>query len=185
MDEKVIRLKASFKGIISSLLFLLLKFIITFSFFTFINRVKNGIFNRNDIGFRSSFANPMDSTTSLPDLAILYLIYIGITISLIFLGILLYRVITLLMKVSNKAIFDYNNEKIITAKRTSPFTKLTEENIFYKIIEASVSQNHIERLFNTGKLYIAYLVLGETDSHIRYVEMDYIEAPFKAKKKLI
>jgi len=185
MEEKAIILKASFKGIISNLLLLILKFSITLIGFSLISRMKNIVFNKYSIGFRSSLVNPLNSDISLVDFGILYLSYILTVVLVVYLVIVLYQILSLLMAIPAKATFDYNREKIIIKKNISPFTMISEENVFNKIIEVTVSQNYIQRLLNTGTLYVEYLVLSEVDSHIRDIEFKYLLSPFEVKKKLI
>ncbi|KAB3531574.1 hypothetical protein [Alkaliphilus serpentinus] len=185
MEEKVISLKACFKGILSDLLILVLKLSLAFGFFLVINGYKNTLYNRYDIGFRSSLVNPLKTDISLTDFVLLYLTYIILVILLSFLLYVIYKIISLLVKVPGKTTIDFAKEKIIIKKNISPFTKIDEEILFYKIIEAGVRQNLLQRILETGDLYMEYLVLSETDSHIRGLEIKYISSPYQVKKKLL
>ncbi|SCY86605.1 hypothetical protein [Alkaliphilus peptidifermentans] len=185
MDEKIICIQSSFKGIIGSLLFLLFKLLITIITYSFFIRIKNNIFHRYNMGFRDSLVSPLATKLSLTDFALLNLSYIAIALLIAFLGVLLYEILSLLMESHNRTTFDCINNKIIINKSISLVTRIDEVNLFYKVILVRVSQNYLQKLLNTGNLYVELLSLSEIDFHITVVEIKYIESPFEVKKQLI
>jgi len=175
----------SFYGIMGEFLKrLLLLLIYTIVFFT-TNGYKKSFFSNNEItsvtDFLSKKIMKFDFVNILP-LILITLMFIVLAI-LVFLSLL--KTIKLFYNINRKITVDFSQGKIVIVSYSFPFFKNIEKDKFDTIITVNMEQGFMDRLFNSGKLYVEYLVSSKVDSSSVSFEIPYVSMPAKSLEELL
>lgn len=181
MENEVLVLKTTFKGIFGDFIRKVIGLIIAYIIYLFGRNILSGLYEKNNIvSIKASlFDIPIMS------LVIIVLIYIIFVVVFIMSIVTICRLIKLLWELSNITIVDFTEEKINTIKYEFPFTKEEYQSKFNRIIKVEIQQKLIDRLINTGGFYIEYLVNSKLDSKLKSFEIMHIENPVGKRAKLI
>lgn len=185
MNNNEIIIKGSFAGIRGELfkrVFLLIIYGIVF--FT-TNGYRKSFYSDNEITSVSSFLTKkitnFDFMGTLP-LLIIILIFIFLAI---FIFSSLLKTIKLFYNINRKITVDFFSGKIVMVSYSFPFFKNVEHDKFDNIITVNIEQAFMDRFFNSGKLYIEYLVSSKVDSSSVSFEIPHVYRPSKALKELL
>lgn len=184
MDSINITINSSIKGILGKLTKRILILLLLFVCFIVFQNIKSnaakvaGLKIATDYSINNLLDNPVQA-------AIMLMVVIANFVLFVIAVTIIYKIINLFYETSKKLTFEYDNGKIITESHFPPFQRLIEENKFTEIIEVEVYQNAIDKYLNTGNIYIEFVACNAIDSQLRYVEINFVEDPFKIKDKLI
>jgi hypothetical protein len=123
--------------------------------------------------------------TNVDIIAILALIFIFYIIIAVLFIREFYKTILLFYNIPGKVTIDYDTMKITSKTYSFPFNVQVDENKFDDIINVVVTQDLSKKLFNSGDLYIEFLVNSKLDSQLRNIEIPNISTPFKIKRDLL
>jgi hypothetical protein len=185
MSNNEIVVQGSFYGIRGELLkrvFLLIAYGIIF-FIT--NQYRKSFYYDNGITSASTFLAKKLTGFNFSDilpLLIIILIFIFITILTFS---CLFKTIKLFYNINRKITVDFFQGKIVMVSYRFPFFKNVEQDKFDNIITVNIEQSFMDRFFNTGKLYIEYLVSSKVDSSSVSFEIPHVYRPSKALKELL
>jgi len=174
-------LKPHFLGIVGDLIIRGFFLGVTYMIFNFVNGFREGIYERYDVDFLSSFTLDIE----IMDLAILLLIYIVSVILIYFLIRFFIKFFAVWYQLGGKAILDYDQGKIIATKMKFPFNRVSIESKWHDIIEVEIEQTIFDQAFDTGTVTIEYLVLSDVDSQMKDIQLKNLKNPEKIKKRLL
>ena len=185
MSNNEITIQGSFLGIRGELfkrVFLLVVYGIIF-FIT--NQYRKSFYSNNEITSTSTFLTKKLTGFNFSDilpLLIIILIFVFLAI-LIFSSLL--KTIKLFYNINRKITVDFFQGKIMMVSYSFPFFKNVEQDKFDNIITVNIQQAFMDRFFNSGKLYIEYLVSSKVDSSSVSFEIPHVYRPSKALKELL
>lgn len=178
MENGAIVLKTNIQALIGNLSKKIIVVLISTAFCLAGIRLKNYVADKYDIT-ESIFKAELLGTISM------IIVYIVLGILAILLLISLYKFFGLFYELKRVTNIDFVREKILIQSYEFPFDKQTEEKKFNKIVGVEISQKSIDRMFNSGTLYIEYLVQSKNDSKLRGFEVPYVLNPVAVKDKLL
>jgi len=127
-------------------------------------------------------ADNITSTGKLIALLVIFILYISLV--LLTLSSIM-KIIKLFYYIKRQITVDYIQGKITRTRYGFPFSKNVEEDKFEKIITVSVRQNLMDRIFNSGSLYIEYLVTSSVESSTISFIIPFVYDPSVVMEKLL
>jgi hypothetical protein len=182
LDKNLVTIRGSFRGIAGDFLKNIL--ILTFTIFVYVicSDIKGQYYTEYNIESFWKFVTELQH----PDvMAIISLIFISYAVLLWVSLRSAFKIIVLLYETLKTTVIDFNNGKIITTSYSFPFSKEVDENKFNEIININITQDLLQRLFNTGDVTIEYLTYSKVDSQLRNLEVTYVVKPFAIKPEMI
>lgn len=179
MDKGTIVIKTNFKALMDSLIKRLIVLIVVLGICLGGNKFKNYVaekFNITDSIFKA--ADPLGIVSMV-------LVYIVLGILVVLLLISLFKFLAVFYELKRVTVIDFVREKITIQSYDFPFEKQIEEKRFNKIVGVDILQKSLDRLVNSGTLYVEYLVLSKNDSKLRGIEIPNVTNPIKIKEKLL
>ena len=185
MGNNEICIKGSFYGIRGELLKRVTLLIIYSFIFLFTKNYKDQFYSTNKISTLTKFLS--DKFVSLDFMKLAPLIIVAIVLIILFFLTIssLFKTIKLLYFLKRKITFDFFQGKITMVTYSFPFFKHTEEDKFENIVTVNVEQSLLDRFFNSGKLYIEYLVSGRVEPTSLSIEIPQVYRPSRILKELI
>lgn len=182
-NNNEITIKGSFYGIRGELLkrglFLLalgIVYLLTKSY-------KSKFFNDNQVTSIIDFVTKnIFSPEKIIVLLVLVILYIFIIISTIK---NVYTIIKLFYNIPREIQVDFFQGKIKMVSYSFPFSKNIEEDKFDSIVTVNIEQKLMDRLFNSGSLYVEYLVSSKVDSSDVSFEIPFMDNPKQILNELI
>lgn len=179
MDKGTIVVKTSIKALLGDLIKKILVVLLVFLLCIASNKVKSYVANKYSI--TDSIFNASDPIGTIS----MILVYIILGILLLLLIIALYKFFSIFYELKRVTIIDFVRERIVIQSYDFPFEKQIEEKRFNRVVGVDIEQKSIDRLVNSGTMYLEYLVLSKNDSKLRGVEMPNVLNPIKIKEKLM
>ena len=185
MSNNEMIVKGSFYGIIGELLKRVFILVIYGIIFLITSQYKKFFYSNNDITQISEFLSKKLGRFQFVDiLPLLIVILIFISLALLTFSSLL-KIIKLFYNMNRKITVDFFQGKIVLISYSFPFFKNVEQSKFDTIITVNIEQAFMDRFFNSGKLYIEYLVSSRTGSSSSSFEIPHIYRPLKILKDLL
>lgn len=185
MNNNELIVKGSIYGIRGNLFKSVLLLVIYGIIFFITNEYRKSFYTNNKIASASSFLKKkitgFDFIETLP-LLIIILIFILLTI---FILSSLLKAIKLFYNVKRTITVDFSGGNIVTVSYSFPFFKNVEQAKFDNIITVNIHQDLMDRLFNSGKLYVEYLVSSKVNSSSLSFEIPNVYRPLNALKELL
>lgn len=182
MDKNTVVIRGSFKGILGDFIMNFLMLILTFTVYSVANKYRLKYYEDYDI---KSFFSFVMEFTNIKVIVILFSIFLLFFILLIAAISLVFKIIGLLYETQKVITVDYVAGKILVETFSFPFSKTVEEHKFNDIVNVSISQSLLGRLFSTGDMYIEYLTCSKVDSKLKTLDITYVNGPFRIKPKMI
>lgn len=185
MEKSKIIIKSSIKGISADFTKNLLIILLNMIVYMLCKGYRESVYTKHNIDSKVSFFEYLLKFEDITAVSILALIYLIIIIIIIITVSTIIKTFCLFYNSLRVTIFDFNNGRIIDKHFTFPLNRTVDENKFNEVIEVHVEQGVIQRLFNTGTLYIEYLTLTTVDSQLRHIEIPCVSMPFQQKNKIM
>jgi len=185
MSNNEVIIKGSFNGIKGELSKRVLLLAIYCIIFLITNSYKKSFYLKNKIS--SIFTFLVDEIMKLNfkvTLPILFIFVIFIFLAVFAFSSLL-KTIKLFYNVNKRVTVDFLEGKISMVSYNFPFYKEVEEDKFDTIVTVNIQQDFMDRLFNSGKLHVDYLVISKVDSSSVSFDIPYIYNPSKTIDELL
>ena len=181
MSNNELTIKGSFYGIIGELLKRLLLLFSYWLIFIIANNYRKANYSKQDL---SSLIKLITDNKLLD--AFIFVVIFVLFILLAFLTFSsVLKTIKLFYNINRRVTVDFFQSKITLVSYSFPFFKNVEENKFDNIITVNIEQALMDRFFNSGKLYIEYLVCSKVDSSSVSFEIPHVFRPSKILKELM
>lgn len=178
-----ITIKGSFYGIRGELLKRVLFLIAIGIVYLITKSYKTNFFNDNKV---SSIIDFVGKNIFSPEKIIVLVIIIALYIFIIILAIRnIYATIKLFYNIPRELHVDFFQGKIKMVSYSFPFSKNIEEDKFDSIVTVNIEQKLMDRLFNSGSLYVEYLVSSNVDSNSVSFEIPFMDNPKQILNELI
>lgn len=179
MDKENIILKSTFRGMLNDIIKRAVELIIILLCLLKANSIRKEV--SDGISLKSLLSSSSEMDTLIYTLAIFAVIVVLSILALI----VIFKTIMIMFELSTCIEINLNEKKIIIHKVEFPLMKIMDENKFNEIIEVGIFQKTLDRVFNTGHLYVEYLVQSKVDSKIRTVYVPYVIDPEEQKKLIM
>lgn len=183
MSNNEITIKGSFYGIRGELIKRIFFLVILSIAFFLTKGYKAKFFNDNEIDSIKDFIT--NNIFSPEKIIILFLIAAMFIFIIIATLKNIYATIKLFYNIPREIKVDFFQNKISTVSFSFPFSKNSEEDKFDSIVTVNIEQKLMDRIFNSGSLYVEYLVSSKVDSNSISFEIPFIDNPKKVLDELI